>query len=69
MPWSVAFLIIALAFGGALAWGLKSGSMPAKPIEVARDEHPLLYWIWAAVLGLFTVGALLAAIDQGRLGL
>jgi hypothetical protein len=69
MPWSIAFLAIAVAFAGALAWGLNSGSMPAKPIEVVRTEHPLLYWIWAAILGLFSVGCLFAAIDQWRLGL
>jgi hypothetical protein len=69
MSWSLAFLALALAFGGALAWGLKSGSMPAEPNAVARAEHPLLYWIWAAILGAFTVGALVAALHQGRLGL
>ena len=63
MQLSVVCLILALSFGGVLAWGLKSGSMPAKPVSVARAEHPLLYWLWAAILALFMVGAALAAID------
>ena len=68
MNYSLAFLGLAILFGGMLAWGLKSGSMPAKPFALGRVEYPRLYWIQAVLLGIFAFGCLAASIHQSLQG-
>jgi hypothetical protein len=42
-------LATALFFGGMLAWGLKTGVMPEKQVDIDRRYHPVLFRVAAAI--------------------
>lgn len=46
-------LVLALGFGGALGWGLYSGSMPMKFGDANRTQRPMLFWFVAAIYAGF----------------
>lgn len=64
MNYTVVFLALAIAFAGALTWGLKTGSMPAKPLPVSRAEYPGIYWVWGCFWGLVAICCFAACIHQ-----
>lgn len=41
-------ILLALCFGGTLAWGLYTGSLPARGEDVSRAERPWSFWSTAA---------------------
>ncbi|MDB5575120.1 MAG: hypothetical protein JWR80_296 [Bradyrhizobium sp.] len=45
--------VMALGFGGALGWGLYSGSMPMKFADASRAQRPILFWFMAAIYACF----------------
>ena len=57
----IAFLVLALFFAGLLAWGIKSGQMPEKAIDIDRARHPTMFWIGGALYAVFALGCLYAA--------
>ena len=57
----VTFLVLALFFVGMLAWGINTGRMPEKEVDIERARHPTMFWIGGAIYALFAIGCLYAA--------
>lgn len=47
---------------GMLVWGLKSGEMWLKYSSFRRDDHPIMFWISAAIMASFAGISIWAAI-------
>lgn len=57
----IAFVLLALAFAGATAWGIKTGIMPERVADIDRRKYPTLFWIGAGLYILFSLLCLYAA--------
>ncbi len=48
-------LVVALAAGTALVWGLATGAMPSRRRRIRRDDNPGVFW--AVGVGLAALAA------------
>lgn len=55
------FLVLALFFAGMLGWGLKTGKMPEKYLDIDRRKQPFWFWLGGALYAIFCLGCLYAA--------
>lgn len=62
MDGSIIFpLIPAAFFGGMLAWGLRTGRMPARNDFMDRTDNPVGFWIIGGMYAAFCLGGLIWA--------
>ena len=62
---TLAFSLLAVAFVGLFAWGMKTGDMPVKYGSATRATNPKLFWMAAIFNALAALVCAAVAIHAG----
>lgn len=60
MRWT--FATSGVLFAAQLAWGLKTGAMPASGIDRLRQENPVQFWMISATYAALSLGGFYGAL-------